>query len=144
MGNHVVTTMHVAPTHTSEYFEGAEVIRYGRDHDANGELVAVWYCDGMSGRAAWSMDLDMAAKIDAEVSRILIADANRQAVFETRLDALTRHTRYCGGREQYYASIEDRHVHKVADNPNTVLNGHLWIESGNQIDEGYHKQRNEA
>lgn len=89
------------------------------------------------------MDTDVEFKISVSVDIILVADATEHAVYAIDREAFTENTTTLDGREQYVASASDPHVRKLGE-PNDVLNGNLWIESGNQVDEGYHKAQNEA
>lgn len=89
------------------------------------------------------MDPDVEFKISISVDVILVADATESAVYSIDREEFTKNTIELDGREQYVARASDPHVRKLGD-PNDILNGHLWIESGNQVDEGYHKRQNEA
>jgi len=88
------------------------------------------------------MDKDVEFKISVSTDIILVADAN-SGLYAIDADEFTDHTIVLDGREQYVARASDEHVEALGD-PNDHLQGHLWIESGNQVDEGYHKQKNEA
>lgn len=136
--------MRVTPTGRSEYHNGNEVLRYGQDIEAR-EQYAVWYHDGLRSfeEPAWAMDPDVEAKISIQVGTILVADANH-GLFAIDRDAFTDHTIVLDGREQYIARVEDDYVTPITAEHGDVLRGHLWIESGNQVDEGYHKANNEA
>lgn len=139
--------MQVAPQHRSEYHEGNEIGRYGRDIDASGgRVVFIWYHDGIRSRdkATWAMDVDVEFKISISVDTILVADATQHAVYAIKRDMFTGHTEVLGGRKQYVACATDDHVRQVSRDPNDILSGHLWIESGNCVDVGYHQKRNEA
>lgn len=135
--------MRVTPNGNSEYHEGNEVGRYGRDIGA-GEFVFVWYHDGLRSidEPAWAMDPDVEWKISISADSILVADANN-GLYAIDRSEFTENTVVLDGREQYIARASDEHVEYLGD-PNDHLQGHLWIESGNQVDEGYHKKNNEA
>jgi hypothetical protein len=135
--------MRVTPTGRSEYHDGNEIGRYGRDITA-GVSAFVWYHDGLRSvdEPAWAMDKDVEFKISVSVDTILVADSN-DGLYAIDADEFTNHTIVLDGREQYVARASDEHVEYLGD-PNDHLQGHLWIESGNQVDEGYHKQKNEA
>jgi hypothetical protein len=135
--------MRVVPNGNSEYHNGNEVLRYGRDIAEN-SLHAVWYHDGLRciDEPAWAMDPDVEWKVSVSADTILVADANN-GLYAIDTGEFTEHTVTLDGREQYVARASDDHVTYLGD-PNDHLQGHLWIESGNQVDEGYHKQANEA
>lgn len=88
------------------------------------------------------MDPDVEWKISISCDSILVADANN-GLYAIDRDEFTENTVVLDGREQYIARASDEHVEYLGD-PNDHLQGHLWIESGNQVDEGYHKKANEA
>lgn len=133
--------MRVSPSGNSEYHHGNEVGRYGRDISA-GVLAFVWYHDGVRSidEPAWAMDPDVEWKISVSADVILVADAHN-GLYAIDRDEFTNHTITLDGREQYVARASDDHVTYVGD-PNDHLRGHLWIESGNRVDEGYHKKQN--
>lgn len=138
--------MRITPTNQSEYQEGNEVGRYGRNLEATDRgSVFVWYHDGLRSldEPAWAMDPDLEFKISVSVDVILVADATEHAVYSIDRDAFTEEKEQFDGNGQFIAKASDPFVRKIGD-PNDVLNGHLWIESGNQVDEGYHKRRGEA
>lgn len=153
--------MRVTPTGQSEYHEGNEVLRYGRDISA-GQTYAVWYHDGLRkyDEPAWAMSTDVAWKISVSADAILVAcqdglyaiefesspedsqnDSSRSANRE--VDAFRESVEDLDGEEQLVARASDDFVRHVGD-PNDHLQGHLWIESGNQVDEGYHQEKNHA
>lgn len=139
--------MQVAPQHRSEYHNGNEIGRYGRDIDASGgSVMFIWYHDGIRSRSepTWAMDVDVEFKISISADVILVADATQHAVYAIDRDEFTENTAMLGGREQYIAQASDDHVRKVTNDPNDILSGHLWIESGNCVDEGYHQRQSEA
>jgi hypothetical protein len=133
--------MRVTPNGASEYHNGNEVGRYGR---SGGDAVFVWYHDGLRSYSepAWAMDTDVEWKISISVDTILVADA-QAGLYAIDRDAFAESIETLDGREQCIASASDDFVTALGD-PNDHLNGGLWIESGNQIDEGYHKRANEA
>lgn len=138
--------MEITPNHRSEYYEGNEIGRYGRNLNADERsAVLVWYHDGLRGEEepTWAMDEDLEFKISISVDVILVADATSHAVYSIDREAFRENSVVIDGRDQYIARASDPHVRKLGD-PNDILNGHLWIESGNQVDEGYHKKRSEA
>lgn len=133
--------MRVTPNGASEYHDGNEVGRYGRSDDG---AVFVWYHDGLRSYSepAWAMDTDVEWKISISVDVILVADA-KAGLFAIDREAFAESIEELDGREQCIARASDEFVHRVGD-PNDHLQDHLWIESGNQVDEGYHKRANEA
>lgn len=136
--------MKVSPNHTSVYHNGNEIGRYGRNLQSSGRgAVFVWYHDGLNGDRKWAMDTDIEFKISVSVDVLLVADASSHAVWSIDRDKFTENIEEIDGREQYAAKASDPFVRKVGD-PTEILHGNLWIESGNQVDEGYHKQKNEA
>jgi hypothetical protein len=134
--------MRVNPTGQSEYLDGNEVLRYGIDIGAN-KRYATWYHDGINGEAAWAMDTEVLDRLSISVREILVADANH-GLYAIDVTEFEDSMRTLGGREQHYASANDDFVRKVTDSPGDVLQRHLWIESGNEVNEGYHKNKNEA
>lgn len=86
------------------------------------------------------MDPDVEWKISISADSILVADANN-GLYAIDRDEFTEHTIELDGREQYIARASDEHVEFLGD-PNDHLNGHLWIESGNQKDTHYHQKAN--
>jgi len=135
--------MRVTPSGASEYHEGNEVGRYGRDLGAQ-ERVFVWYHDGLRSieEPAWAMDTDVEWKISVSVDTLLVADATN-GLYAIDRDGFQNSTIELDGREQYVARESDEFVEHLGD-PDDHLQGHLWIESGNEVDEGYHKERGEA
>lgn len=135
--------MRVTPTGQSIYHDGNEVGRYGRDHSAN-ETYFIQYHDGLRSidEPAWAMDTDVEWKISISVNTILVADAE-DGLYAIERGAFTENVITIDGREQCLARASDDFVTYIGD-PNDHLRGHLWIESGNQVDEGYHKRANEA
>lgn len=133
--------MRVSPNGNSVYHEGNEVGRYGRDISA-GEFVFVWYHDGIGKEPLWGMDTDVEWKISVSVDTILVADA-KNGLYAIPRDAMTSQQRTLDGREQYIISDEHDAVKRLGD-PKDHLQGRLWIESGNQVDEGYHQRQNHA
>lgn len=136
--------MQVTPTGRSEYHGGNEIGRYGRDI-SNGINVLVWYHDGIRGidEPAWAMDPDVEWSIPVSVDYILVADRASHQLYAIDRSEFDNYTSTIGGDEQYIAFAEDDHVRHLGD-PNDTLQGHLWVESGNEVNEGYHKKQNEA
>jgi len=134
--------MRVTPTGRSEYHNGNEVLRYGQDISAR-EIYATWYHDGLRSfdEPAWAMDPDVEQKISIQVDTILVADAHN-GLWAIDRDEFVENTIVLDGREQYVARASDDYVHKVTDDHGSVLRGHLWIPSGDKVDEGYHKKQN--
>lgn len=132
--------MRVRPTGQSEYHNGNEVLRYGRDISRNTN-VAVWYHDGIRGtdEPTWAMDTEVEFKISVSVDLILVADQQRNELFAIDASEFSHHTDELGGREQYVARASDEHVRSLGD-PSAHLQGNLWIESGNEVDENYHQE----
>lgn len=135
--------MHVTPTGQSIYYDGNEIVRYGRDIGRN-ETYAVCYHDGIPSHdePAWAMDVDAVERISVSVDTILMADANH-GLWAVDRRAFRDNVKAISGRSQCFASASDPYTRKVGE-PREHLSGHLWIESGNQVDEGYHKRKNEA
>ena len=133
--------MRVTPNGSSEYHNGNEVGRYGRGDDG---AVFVWYHDGLRSESepAWAMDTDVEWKVSVSVDTILVADAE-DGLYAIDREAFAESVETLDDREQCIARASDEFVTYVGD-PNDHLRGHLWIESGNQVDEGYHKRANEA
>lgn len=134
--------MRVNPTGRSEYHDGNEVGRYGQDISANQQYFC-WYHDGVRGfdEPAWAMDTKVESKISFQVHRILVADANH-GVFAIDREEFRNHVTHLNGRKQYIARATDDYVTPITADPSGVLRGNLWVESGNQIDEGYHQKAN--
>jgi hypothetical protein len=135
--------MQLTPNGASEYHDGNQIGRYARDLEAT-ERVFVWYHCGLDSNdsPAWAMDTDVEWKISVSVDTIYVADKD-DGLFAIDRDAFVDSVVEIDGREQCMASADDGFVHYIGD-PNEHMHGNLWIESGNQVDEGYHKQRNEA
>lgn len=135
--------MRVLPTGQAEYHNGNEVGRYGRDFNA-GISTFVWYHGGISGSSepTWAMDTDVHYELSVSIDTILVADENH-GLYAIDADRFTERTVVMDGREQYIASASDDYVERVG-HPRDHLFKHLWIESGNQVNEGYHKAKNEA
>lgn len=135
--------MRLTATGQSEYHAGNEVGRYGRDIAA-GETVFVWYHDGLSSadEPTWAMDEDVLWQLSVSVDTILVADAHHglHAIDRTEF-AQDTHT--LDGRRQHIARASDAYVRHLGD-PKDHLQGRLWIESGNQVDEAYHQKQNHA
>jgi len=134
--------MRVTPNGNSEYHEGNEVGRYGRDISA-GEFYFIQYHDGLRSfdEPAWAMDTDVEMKVSISVDTILVADANN-GLYATDRSTFTKNTVVLDGREQYIARASDEHVEYLGD-PNDHLQGHLWITPENAHG-GYHQDKNEA
>lgn len=134
--------MRVTPTGRSEYHEGNEVGRYGQDISANQQYFC-WYHDGLRSfeEPAWAMDKDVEAKIGIQVDTILVADAHN-GLYAVERDAFRDHTITLDGREQFVARASDGFVTRLTGDHGDILGGHLWIPSGNKVDEGYHKKQN--
>ena len=138
--------MKVTPDHISEYYNGNEIGRYGRDlHSEQMSQVFVWYHDGFrnADEPAWAMDEDVEFKIGISVKTILVAHPKSKTLYAVDRKEMCERKVTIDEREQFYITASDDFVTEIGD-PNDVLNGHLWVESGNQIDEGYHKAQNEA
>ena len=135
--------MRVTPTEQSIFHDGNEIGRYGREIDAN-EVYLVHYHDGLRSESepAWAMDTDVEWKVSVSVDTILVADAE-DGLYAIDREAFAESVETLDDREQCIARASDEFVTYVGD-PNDHLRGHLWIESGNQVDEGYHKRANEA
>lgn len=132
--------MRVSPYGASEYHDGNEVGRYGRDHVAK-ERVFVWYHSGIGNKALWGMDTDIEYRISPSVDTILVADPNN-GLHAIPRDVLTDQQRTLDGREQYVISSEHEAVMHLGD-PDDHLQGHLWVTADNGHG-GYHKDKNEA
>jgi hypothetical protein len=88
------------------------------------------------------MDTDVEWKLSVSVDTILVADASA-GLYAIDRDAFTDNVQRIDGRDQCVARVDSPFVTMIGD-PNGHLRGDLWIESGNQVDEGYHKRKNEA
>jgi hypothetical protein len=131
--------MYVVPTGQSEFHEGGEVFRYGRDTDT-GESVVIWYHSGLrnNDQPTWGMQQAVEWKLSISVDTIMVVD-NEQGMFAIDRDAFTRETTLVDGEQQYLAQADDECVTHIGD-PTDFLNGKLWIESGNEVDENYHQE----
>jgi hypothetical protein len=131
--------MHVVPTGQSEYHDGSEVFRYGRDTDT-GETVAVWYHSGLRGndQPTWSMQEDVEWKLSISVDTIIVVD-DEQGMFTIDRASFIGGTTHIDGEQQYLAQAGDDFVTQIGD-PTAYLYGNLWIESGNEVDENYHQE----
>jgi hypothetical protein len=131
--------MRVTPTGQSEYHEGNEVGRYGRDISAQ-EHYFCWYHDGLRkyDEPAWAMSSDVEWKISVSADAILVAC--QDGLYRIERDAFRESVEEVGDDEQLVARASDDFVTHVGD-PNDHLQGHLWIESGNQVDENYHQEK---
>lgn len=132
--------MRVTPNGSSEYHNGNEVGRYGRDISA-GESYFVQYHDGIGGEPLWGMDKEVEKKISVSVDIILVADANN-GLYAIDREAFSERVRTLDGREQCMMGEGNDAVTRVGD-PNNHLHGHLWITPENAHG-GYHKDKNEA
>jgi hypothetical protein len=132
--------MRVSPNGNSEYHNGNEVGRYGRDI-SEGVLAFVWYHDGLRSvdEPAWAMDPDVEWKISVSADIILVADANN-GLYAIDRDEFEENTIVLDGREQYVARASDPHVEYLGD-PNDHLQGHLWVTADNAHG-GYHQDKN--
>lgn len=132
--------MRVSPNGNSEYHNGNEVGRYGRDIGA-GEVYFVQYHDGLRSfdEPAWAMDIDVECKISVSAAFILVADANN-GLYAIDRSEFIENTVTMGGRKQYIARASDPHVEYLGD-PDDHLRGRLWITPENAHG-GYHKDQN--
>lgn len=132
--------MKLTPTGQSEYYDGNQIGRYAREGT---ETYFVVYNDGVGcSPPMWAMDIDVEFKVSISVDVFLIADS-RNGLYRVPRDALTSQKRMMGGREQYVITATHEAVDCLGD-PNDHLRRQLWIESGNEVDEGYHKRRGES
>jgi hypothetical protein len=133
--------MRVTPTGASEYHNGGEIGRYGRDGDA--ETYFVWYHNGLrrADTPKWAMDTDVEWKISISVDTILVADENN-GLYAIDRDAFVENVQEMDGREQYVISADDDGVDYYGD-PNDYLRGNLWVTCDNGHG-GYHKDKNES
>lgn len=91
------------------------------------------------------MEQDVEWKISISVNTIFVADARAHAVYAIdRVAFSDQETVVVNDKDQFIASESSQFVRKVTDDPYDILHGHLWVESGNEVDVGYHKQQNEA
>jgi len=138
--------MHITPTGQSLYHEGNQVGRYGLDMDTN-ETVFIWYHSGLRGNdePTWSMETDVEWKISVSVDTIFVVD-DEAGLFAIDRKALSYDENIIeiDGRTQYLAQASSHFVKSLPQDPTEVLSGNLWIESGNEVDEGYHKEAGEA
>jgi len=139
--------MRVVPTGQAEVHDGNQFVQYGRNMDSNNP-VAVWYARDFqvpSGEdvPAWSIETDAEWKVSISVDTFLVPTPD--TLYAIDRTAMTRDENFTviDGVEQFVARADDPFVKELGD-PNDYLRGSLYIESGNQVDEGYHRQRNEA
>ncbi|WP_226041202.1 hypothetical protein [Natrinema sp. DC36] len=139
--------MNIVTNGVSVYHEGNQIGRCARDLHASGRKgVFVWYNEGLrrARKGKWTMDVSVEKKISVSIKTILVADASRHAVYAIDREEFVKSSTTKGRRKQYVAKESDDFVEKVSDNPNDILNGNLWIESGNRPDTHYHVKANEA
>jgi hypothetical protein len=136
--------MRVTPTGQSIYMDGNEAIRYGRDISQNATY-AVWYHHGLRkyDEPAWAMGQDLADRLSVSVDYVLVVDQRTTTLYMVDKYDLLESIEEIDGVEQHVAKASDAFVVDVGD-PNEHLNGNLYIESGNEVDEGYHNRKNEA
>jgi hypothetical protein len=130
--------MEVTPTGQSEYYEGNQIGRYGRD---GSETYFIVYNDGIGGEPMWAMDMEVEFKISVSVDTFLIAD-HENGLYKVPRDALTSQKRVLGGREQYVVTGTHDAVEYLGD-PDDHLRRQLWI-TPSYAHGGYHKARNES
>jgi len=132
--------MRVTPNGSSEYHNGNEVGRYGRDISA-GEYYFVQYHDGLRSfdEPAWAMDTSVEESVSISVDTILVADENN-GLYAIDRDQFTENVTTMDGRKQYIAHESDDYVELVG-NPDNHLRGHLWITPENAHG-GYHQDKN--
>jgi hypothetical protein len=133
--------MRISPTGQTVVYDGKQVGKYGRDISDN-ETYVIIYQTGIGNEPMWGIDAAVEMKISVSVDTILIAD-EINGLHAIERETLLDHKRVLNGRKQYVVSDTNDGVHYVGE-MNDHLQGSLWIESGNQIDEGYHKKRNES
>jgi hypothetical protein len=135
--------MRVNPTGRSEYHNGNEVLRYGHDISAR-EQYAVWYHSGIRSfdEPTWAMDPEVEGKIHIQVKTILVAD-DENGLYAIDRKGIGGRTIVLDGRDQHLVRSSDPFVRKITDDPDNVLQDHLWIESSTAHG-GYHKDKNEA
>lgn len=125
-------------TGQSEYIEDNEVGRYARDLESR-DPAFVWYHGGvrMLDERAWAMDPDVAWKVSVSVERFLVPTPD--GVFAIEREPFEESTTDLFDSEQLLARESDDFVTKVGD-PSDLLGHDLWIESGNEVHEGYHQE----
>jgi hypothetical protein len=135
--------MNVTETGQSVYVDGREPIRYGRDISA-GTSHAVWYHCGLHkyDEPSWAMDKDVAQKLSVSVDTLLVPTQDGLYAVERR--PFLQSTEDIDGDEQHVARASDGFVHYVGDDPKDHMSIALSVESGNQVYDDYHKQRNES
>ena len=135
--------MHIVPTGQSEFHNGHEVGRYGRDTDT-GDTVFIWYHSGLRGndQPTWAMETDVEWKISISVDTIFVVD-DEQGLFAIDRNGLTydENKLTINSTEQYLVQADDVFVKDIPLDPSDVLTGCLWIESGNEVDENYHQEK---
>ena len=152
--------MRVSPIGASEYHNGNEVGRYGRDISAN-RTCFIWYHSGLRSieEPAWAMDINVGHKISVSCESILVvsADSGLYAIDRGKFiapsgataesaskeaDTFEENTIVLDGREQYVARASDDYVEYFGE-PSNHLQGRLWI-TPESAHGGYHKDKNEA
>jgi len=138
--------MHVTPTGQNLYHEGKQIGRYGRDIGAD-EVYFCWYHSGLRGndQPTWAMETGVEWNISVSVDTILVVD-NEAGLFAIDRSGMTHEDRKItiSGSEQYLVQASDHCVKSLPHEPTDVLQGKLWLESGNEINENYHQKGNEA
>jgi len=134
-------TMRVTANGMSEYHNGNEVGRCGRDE--NRDAVFVHYHDGLRkfDEPAWMMDTDVEWKVSVSVDTILVAD-NENGLYAVDREAFKDNTVEHDGRTQHIARASDDFVTPLGDLEDH-LQGGLWITPENAHG-GYHKAKNES
>lgn len=135
--------MRVSSTGQSEYHDGHEVGRYGRDLSANKTYLVIYH-DGLHSydEPAWGLDEEIEWKASISADTFLVAEErgvfaiDRKAMREAGLTDFD-------GKQQYVPKLSDPFVRKVTDDNNDVLRGELWIDCNNAHG-SYHKMKNES
>lgn len=134
--------MRITPNGNSEYYNGGEIGRYGRDITGK-TLAFVWYHDGICAAEtpSWAMDTDAEWLISVSTDMLLVADANN-GLYAIDRDEFAENVREIDGREQCVARADDDFVTYIGD-PDDHLRGNLWVTAENGHG-GYHVDANEA
>lgn len=135
--------MYLNPTHTSEYYGGDEIGRYGIDTKTN-QTMLVWYNEGFRDSQAWSMDVEAERKISNKVETILAVDMEEYAVYAIDREKFCQNIQIVDYRKQHVAHVADEWVECVSQSPSKVLGGSLWYESGRDTIKNHHKESRHA
>jgi hypothetical protein len=89
---------------------------------------------GVGGEELWALDAKAFHNINYEVDTILIAD-HENGLYKAKTENYKQ--RIVDMRKQYFISDVEYLGH-----PSEHLNGMLWFDSGNRVEENYHNEAN--